>query len=304
MATFKQMVAVLLLTTAVFASEGEEKPKPKGLNPFTTDANRTINVHEVDEEQAKKYIKSKKTPYNVIFIVNLEKDRHEGECPHQCTWMDKQFEALAEGYTQQARGGQIYSPNGAPTYFARYYAAHLGEPLVKLLGVQRFPSVMIIPAGGSKPTKYGSSVLNLPKVDTKGIKEEKAAREKNAATMKYLKRANSRMEKRKRQISTQEEREEATHGTRNYHMPNMNNFCKWIKIELGQHMAWCPQDVDHNIASKESKSEGGKKIIVGVVVISFVLYVCFSVKIFQKKKKKKMLPASSLCLAFLHQTHD
>eukprot|EP01061_Rhynchopus_euleeides_P005210 TRINITY_DN14451_c0_g1_i1.p1 TRINITY_DN14451_c0_g1~~TRINITY_DN14451_c0_g1_i1.p1 ORF type:complete len:488 (+),score=194.47 TRINITY_DN14451_c0_g1_i1:89-1465(+) len=256
------------------AKDTADVPK-KATNPFLADVNRTVGLHELDEEQAKKYAKSKKKTYSVMLIVNLQADKHEKECPHHCTWLDKQVEAFAEGYTQQVNRDHVYAQGAGPLHFARLYLPSRSVPAAKMFDIQRFPAVILLPAGSSKGIKFGSQVLKTYKPKVEDKKQERAAREKaqKESGLKYLKRAQQRADRRQRLISTQEEKEEPQWGVQDYHSPTMNNLCKWVAIQTGHQMTSCPQDVDRNIASKQSSSNFGKQVIVGVIGLSAFLYI-------------------------------
>eukprot|EP01060_Flectonema_neradi_P007434 TRINITY_DN1517_c3_g1_i1.p1 TRINITY_DN1517_c3_g1~~TRINITY_DN1517_c3_g1_i1.p1 ORF type:complete len:426 (+),score=66.87 TRINITY_DN1517_c3_g1_i1:81-1358(+) len=236
-------------------------------NPFIDD--KETAVHTVTKEEMDKFVKTTDKNYHVMLLATFTKELKES-CTH-CTWMEKQHEALAEAYINQYNGGRIYDNGGKRVYFAK-------RLLTKQPKNTRIPSVTMYTAGKSKGELFGASYLTENDDDWDNLKksqEEKlsSARKDASKTFRSIKRADQRRERRKRSLSTQEIREEPQYGIRDAGMPNMNNFCKWVRLTTQNLFYECPQDVDRNIASTEAKSETGKHILIFVVGLSGVLYL-------------------------------
>ena len=253
------------------SSSSSDKPATPRRNPFANDANRTVVIHHVSAEDAKSFIKSKKKYYHVVALINLPKDRHAKECPRQCAWLDKQFEALAEGYVNQLNAGDAYEQGGTPLFFARIEAGARDAPIVKTFDT-RVPALFLMRAKESRPTRFGTTQLALPRIPDAFGDAVRARREAVAKDRRSVRRSVSRQERRRRQVTTQEDREEATTGVRDYQTPNMRNLCKWLRVHTGHGVKWCPQDVAHDAVKKKSHSEVGKQALVVVGSLCALMY--------------------------------
>ncbi|KAJ9469341.1 hypothetical protein DIPPA_01739 [Diplonema papillatum] len=268
-----RVLALALGLAAACADSGEQNAsaKPHVANPLLRDGAKDA-VQDLTYDEYKKYVKDDAKLYHVMALFNVVKDRQERECPSNCVWMDKQFDTLAEAYIQQRNGREVYEYDGRPVYFARVALPTRSDKVASEVG--GIPSLFLSRAKSSKQTRYGHS--NLLE-DAKRIPDfEKMPAKLRAgkySVLKYLKKADTRAERRRRGLATQEEREEAAYGISDYHSPHMTNLCKWLRLKTKHQIATCPQDVDRNIASTEKKSETGKNILVSIIGVSSLLSV-------------------------------
>ena len=244
-------------------------------NPFLE--NKDVAVHNIEKEDMEKYVKKDNKGYHVMVLTTYIKEMREEKCPHHCTWLEKQQEALAEAYVNQYNGKRIYDNGGKRIFFAK-------RLLTRAPKKGRVPSLMMYTADSSKADLFGSSYLTENENDWDNLKKSQetkisTARKEAARSFKSVKRGDQRRERRKRSLSTQEIREEPQYGIRDAGNPNMNNICKWARLTTKNLMHECPQDVDRNIASTEAKSESGKNILIMVISLSgfFFLFRAFGV---------------------------
>eukprot|EP01059_Diplonema_ambulator_P029116 TRINITY_DN48258_c0_g1_i1.p1 TRINITY_DN48258_c0_g1~~TRINITY_DN48258_c0_g1_i1.p1 ORF type:complete len:463 (+),score=172.17 TRINITY_DN48258_c0_g1_i1:50-1390(+) len=247
--------AVVLATSACMAMGNPDGPFSDGASD---------SVVDITYDDFATHIKSEEREFYVAMLFVTGDGR---EC-YACPYYSKQYEDYVASYKQQHRGGQVYNQDqDAPLHFVRVNLDRYTDGIARDLRIQSVPALVVLPPGSNKPVRFGKGMIDDPeaKAIKKLLQTEVEAKKKFGKNSPAASRAVTRAERRRRQVTTQEEMEYDGFGINNQEF-TMNNICKFMRVKGGMQMSVCPQDVPHDFQQKKKPQDLLKNVLMLVIL--------------------------------------